>query len=491
VIHSETRRPPVRFPLLNRHVRRSTLRTLHVIVLLGGLPRVTCAQTPDSVDARSAPAIAQPPPAAVTPTRGPAPLGLDGQLAPWLQVRGEFRARVEGFTGGGFADVADAYWMDRFRLSATVSPTRSTTFVVQVHDARAFDKTTGQQLAPLRDTLDLRMAYGEFGSTSTVRLGRQELVFGEQRLIGQSGWQNTARTFDGVRGTLKRHGFQLDAFAASVVRIEPDTFDKSGYGNSLSGAYLSTTIIPKQTLEPYFFWRQSPGIAAELGGVAPLHQATTGAQMAGTLPSAFDYSIESAFQTGSVGPDRVRAWASHWLVGKTLTDVRARPRVFGEYNYASGDANRTDGIRGTFDQLYPTGHDKYGLADQVGWRNIHHVRAGVEFKPSAKWAANGGYHSWWLASVTDALYSASGAVVARSAAGTAGRHVGQEGDIQAAYTYSPQTPDWSGLCVSDSRRVPDPHHSGPFVQLSLPHGVVCVPRREAGNRLEKIPVISP
>ncbi len=404
-----------------------------------GLARVAGAQTQDPVDTRSASVIAQPPPVAVKSTRGPAPLGVDGQLTPWLQVRGEFRARVEGFTGGGFADNSDAYWMDRFRLNATVSPTRSVKLVVQAQDARAFDKTTGSQVAPLRDTLDLRMAYGEFGSTNTVRIGRQELVFGEQRLLGHVSWLNTARTFDGARVTLKRSGLQLDAFAASVVTILPDGFDKSGYGNGLYGAYLSATrIVPKHTLEPYFFWRQSRGIAAELGGVANLHQATAGVRMAGKLPSAFDYSTETAVQTGSVGPDAVRAWASHWNVGKTLTGIPASPRFFGEFNYASGDATPTDGTRGTFDQLYPTGHDKYGLADQVGWRNIRHARAGVELKPSAKWGVNGGYHSWWLASVTDALYSASGAAVARSAAGTAGRHVGQEVDMEASYSYSPQ-----------------------------------------------------
>ena len=370
---------------------------------------------------------------------GPVPLGVDGQLSPWLQLRGEFRARVEGFTGGGFADTSDAYWMDRFRLNATMTPNPSMKFVVQVQDARAFDKTAGSQVAPLRDTWDLRMAYGEFGSASTVRIGRQELVFGEQRLLGHVSWLNTARTFDGGRVTLKRNGLQLDAFAASVVTIQPEGFDKSGFGNSLYGAYLSTTrIVPKQTLEPYFLWRQSSGIAAELGGVANLHQATSGVRMAGKLPAAFDYSTETAVQTGSAGPDAVKAWASHWNVGKTLPGIAVRPRLFGEYNYASGDANRSDGTRGTFDQLYPTGHDKYGLADQVGWRNIHHARAGIEFKPSAKWGVNGGYHSWWLASATDALYNAGGAAIVRSAAGTAGRHVGQEIDIQIAYTYSPQ-----------------------------------------------------
>jgi hypothetical protein len=400
------------------------------------------------------------------------PLGISGQFAPWLQVRGEFRARVEGFAGGGFADTDDAYWMDRFRLNATVRPNKSVGFVVQAQDARAFAKKTGSQAAPFRDTIDLRMAYAELGSTSVLRIGRQELVFGEQRLVGHVSWANTARTFDGARATLKRNGLQVDAFAASVVTIRPDAFDKSGNGNALYGLYASaTTLVPKHVVEPYVFWRQSPNFAAELGGTAPLHQATTGVRVAGKLPSAIDWGTEMAVQAGSVGPDEVMAWAGHWTAGKTIADAPGHPRFFGEYNYASGDANRTDGRRGTFDQLYPTGHDKYGLADQVGWRNIEHARAGVEIKPAPKWQLNGSYHSWWLASATDGLYSAAGALVARSAAGAAGRHVGQEVDAQMAYAYSPQLQIGAGyahLIPGEflERTTPGHSYSYPYVMLT-------------------------
>ena len=160
--------------------------------------------------------------------------------------------------------------------------------------------------------------------------------------------------------------------------------------------------------------------------------------MAGKLGPDTDYSTEVAIQTGSVGPDTVKAWAGHALAGRTLSRVAWRPRVVGEYNYASGDASKTDGTRGTFDQLYATAHDKYGLTDQVGWKNIHDLHAAVELKPTQKLQLSGGYHSWWLASATDALYSASGASLARSAAGTAGRHVGQELSAQLAFNYSPQ-----------------------------------------------------
>lgn len=375
------------------------------------------------------------------PSSVPPPVGLTGQLANWLQIRGEFRGRFEGFTGGSYTpENDDAYMLDRFRISAMVAPSEVAKFVVQVQDARTFDKTTGAQAVPFRDTLDLRLAYGEFGGgRNMIRAGRQELAFGEQRLIGSLPWTNTARSFDAVRATVSRQPFKFDAFAASVVGLQPEEFDKSGNGNMLYGFYgSSTAAIPRSTVEPYFFWRMSEDLTLETGGLGDIHQATFGTRVVGKLPADFDYGVEMAAQTGSVATDDLGAWAGHWVAGKTFPGAASRPRTFIEFNYASGDRDPKDGHRGTFDQLYPTGHDKLGLADQVGWRNVEHLRGGIELKPAAQWQISGSYHSFWLASATDALYNAGGAAVARAADGSAGTRVGQELDAQVAYVYSSQ-----------------------------------------------------
>ena len=118
-----------------------------------------------------------------------------------------------------------------------------------------------------------------------------------------------------------------------------------------------------------------------------------------SCPARLDYNVEMAVQRGSLGPDSVRAWAGHWQIRETLPGSRT-PHVTAEYNYASGDADPADGIRGTFDQLYPTAHDKYGLADQVGWRNIHHVRIGFDITPIKATPITVNYHSYWLARET-------------------------------------------------------------------------------------------
>lgn len=97
-----------------------------------------------------------------------------------------------------------------------------------------------------------------------------------------------------------------------------------------------------------------------------------------------DYRTEMAAQVGTLGQDRVRAWAGHWTAGYTLPVMKWVPRFSIEYNYATGDKNPHDSVRGAFDVLYPSPHDQYGLCDQVGWRNIHDLRLGWDFKPAVK-----------------------------------------------------------------------------------------------------------
>ena len=287
------------------------------------------------------------------------------------------------------------------------------------------------------------MAYIELGDSEKksigVRVGRQELFFGEQRLVGHLNWANTARTFDAARVTLRHGRYRLDAFAASVVNAKDDEWNHHAQGNNFHGLYGGIEkVIPNAVIEPYAFWKLTPRLTTESKTLSNLDLKTFGVRVAGKAPHALDYSIEMARQTGGLGTDNISAWAGHWLAGYSLTKMKYKPRFSAEYNYATGDANATDKQRGTFDQLYPTGHDKWGLADQVGWRNIHHIRFGPEIKPNAKWLLSSSYHSWWLASKTDALYSAAGVAVARVAAGTAGSHVGQEIDTQGVYTYNKQ-----------------------------------------------------
>ena len=441
--------------MASRSVRRNRLAWPLVCATMATLGTFRAsparAQQPEQAAAQTA---AQPPPqassqpAAQSPVQKPAlkpplPNRFNDVTPKWLTMRGEFRDRTEGGRNIGFTSGRDdVYFLNRFRFDVAVKPSPMLSVFVQAQDARVQQKDVGSTTAPFRDTFDLRQAYAEIGNTQkgpiTLRAGRQEMFFGEQRLIGHLTWVNGARSFDGVRATFRAKGLKLDAFATSVVRIQDGEFDKSGNGNRFVGAYGSATSwIPKATVEPYVFWKRDQSLRAERGDIGDLSLLTIGERWVGKLPASFDYGAEMAYQTGSLGSDEVSAWAGHWIVGNTLGG-KWKVRVAEEYNFATGDGSPADGKRGTFDQLYPTGHDKMGLADQVGWRNIRDLRSIVEVTPHKGWPVTASLHSWWLADAHDGLYSASGALVTRVATGAAGSRVGDEIDVQVAHAISPQ-----------------------------------------------------
>ena len=452
------------------------LSTLLCFADEGARAQVPTAAEPDAISTTAA-AAAQPPvrPPAQPSSRPPVVNRVNDVLPGWLRVRGEFRERMEGVDGAGFDGAReDLYWLSRFRFDATIAPSDRLRFHVQAQDARVAKKSVGPTGTPFRAPFDLRMAYADLGSAKApiaVRVGRQELVYGEQRLVGHVSWVNAARTFDGAKVTFRAKAFEVDAFAASVVRILEDGFDTSGHGNRFVGTYLKTgAVIPNGSLEPYLFWRRDVDLATETGARGDLGQTTIGVRLAGPLPAQLDYDVELAMQRGSLGSDDLRTWAGHGRLRKALPG-RGAVRLTGEYNYASGDEDPADGVRGTFDQLYPTGHDKYGLADQIGWRNIHHARAGVELTPLKKLPIATTYHSWWLAERRDGIYTAGSAPLARVPAGAAGRHVGQELDVQAARPLTPQLHLVAGYAHVFTgeflkEATPGASYSHPFVMLT-------------------------
>jgi hypothetical protein len=359
-------------------------------------------------------------------------------LPKWLTFSGEYRARFEGYSGGGYApNATDDYLLSRLQLNLLIHPSPWFKLFIQGMDARSLEKFP--EVPPFQNSWDIRQAYLELGDTEQsifgLRVGRQELLYGDQRLIGNSAWTNAERVFDAARGTVKYKGYRLDLFASAVVNPVSGTWDHHQQGNNLHGAYGGIDKIgPRMIIEPYVLWHTQPGIKNEAGLVSRLNEKIGGIRIVGSkLPGGFDYGTEMVREFGSLGSDKIQSWAGHWVIGKTFAGPLT-PRVWFEYNYASGDKNPKDGIRGTFDQLYPSGHDKYGFADQVGWRNIKDTRAGLDTKPRKNVGVNFEYNNWYLASATDFLYAASGAAGARSAAGTAGTHVGQEFDVYGTWT---------------------------------------------------------
>ncbi len=331
---------------------------------------------------------------------------------------------------------------------------------------------------PERDgPVDLHQAYVIVGNHKefpvSVKLGRQELIYGDERLVGAFAWNNIGRVFDAAKLRWQNEWFAADVFTSKLVLPVNNEMNEWNDYNVFSGVYLTSKKIPKTLTEVYFFSRNdAPGsTTANVNAVLPF-QVNTGAPAArdiytiGTrIKSAtnefgnFDYTIEAAYQFGNwqaaLGGSRIdhEAYAFAANIGYTFADTAGTPRIALEYAFASGDSDSTDGKHGTFDQLYPTGHKFAGYMDFASWQNIHDVRGIFTIKPTPQLSLALEGHLFWLADTADNFYNKAGiarggttAYQATAAQGTAfGRNpgydsfVGTEVNVVAGYALNKVT----------------------------------------------------
>jgi hypothetical protein len=365
---------------------------------------------------------------------------LDESLPSWIQFGGQFRNRVESQDGLGFRSVDDVYDLTQLRLGVYIQPTKWLKLVGVTQDARVFFNHHVPNVSPYQNIWDIREAYMQLGSSSEgwfdVVVGRQMFSFGDERVIGPSDWRNQGRTFDTARLDLHHPGVNVSIFAASVIIAVDGQIDHHIQGNNIYGIYGSLThLIPHTTLEPYVLWRVAPGNVSlpETAGRGHMSEVTTGIRAAGTLPANFDYDVEMNKQNGSLGHDSIDAWAGHWNLGYTFIDAPGKPRVFGEYNYASGTKNPNSNHWGAHDVIYASAHDKITFADQFSWKNIQEIRTGVSEKLGTKWTLTQMFNDLRLATKNDALYGDNGGVAIAAKPNATSRHIGTELDLIADY----------------------------------------------------------
>ncbi len=181
---------------------------------------------------------------------------LDESLPSWLHIGGEYRDRLEGPIGTGFANTSDFYVLDRLRVNVAIQPTDWLKFYGEVQDSRIFFNHHIANANPFENSWTLWQGYIQVGSSTSgwadALAGRQVLLFGDERVIGPSNWLNVGRTFDVARVDLHHPGFDVAVFGSSVVPDSNTFLHRAIPGNNFYGIYGSfKNIIPRATFEPY------------------------------------------------------------------------------------------------------------------------------------------------------------------------------------------------------------------------------------------------
>ena len=277
----------------------------------------------------------------------------------------------------------------------------------------------------------------------SLKLGRMELIDGTEvspkdgtlaalkrdriahRLIGNVGFSDVGRSFDGVQYNLNRSKLNLTLFGGRPTR---GVFQVDGWGELNINVFYGALTGQVGDKESVGEWRifglgyqdLRDAVLKTDNRPAPVRSADTAHINIGTFGGHYIHTIQTragqfdalawvALQTGSWGNLNQRAGAfaaeAGWQPGFL---AQLKPWFRGGYDYGSGDKNAGDSTHGTFFQVLPTPR-VYARFPFFNMMNNRDVFGELQLWPSKKITVRSDVHSLRLANRNDLWYSGGGA----------------------------------------------------------------------------------
>ena len=389
---------------------------------------------------------------------------LNTYLPEQLKMDVEYRYRLEYRNNFDFkksVDDKDTFHLGRARVGITFNPVNEVGFFIQGQDSQIWE-TEIVNKTPFRNYMDIRQLYAQYEkkwdgedvlvTKVLVRPGRQEFSYGAQRLLGAFNWSNVAQTFDGGKAVLafQPYHLQVDLFGGEKTAIkspeEADDFFDGSAREQIIGYYASAKAFNDTLLEQYLMRRKTnKNVAFGPAGSGELDDYTIGGRIKKSFPCGLDYEIEAAKQWGDFRGKDVAGMMTVALAGYTFKNMGWQPRAGFEFDYGSGDSDRTDGKMRTFDNLYPTNHLFYGYIDFISLQNLNNYRYQLSAKPMKKMKVQADLHMIYLDTVKDSYYSV-GRTAVRTATRDVDSHLGNEVDLTGDYQFT----DWLNVAIGYS-----------------------------------------
>lgn len=286
-----------------------------------------------------------------------------------IRVRGEVDMR-------DFKDQtpANAYTVMRARFGVEAKPLEDVRVLLQVRDSRVFgqerDGTGAFNTLGDSRNLDLHQGFVEikkfFSDEVTLKVGRQELSYGNERLIGTVGWNNIGRVFDGGLLRFDFTGLSLDLIAMRLAEVKqyPSVATPAAVqyvrdgGSDFFGIYGTSKGIENNTLDGYVLFQSDRN--QTVFGSNDLRRWTVGGLLRGKT-SALSYDLEAAYQTGTRRGMDVAAYLLAGSLNYTFEESPVRRLGLGYDRLSGSKAGSTK--HKSFDPMFHTGHKFYGFMD--------------------------------------------------------------------------------------------------------------------------------
>lgn len=327
-----------------------------------------------------------------------------------LSFGGEIREQLRYYHHVNFGDVdsgvsdKDLYLQHRLMLHADLRVNRYLRFFAQLNSCHVTGKNT---ISPQvdRDDLGLMLAFADLDLhvpfPVKLRLGRQDFLMGQDRILGLRDGPTVRQTFDGARLIV-----ELPAVTGTVFLVQPVSYNFGVFDNTwrrseyVLAGYLTVPLKKNHFLDLYYFGVQfQKSVYANVTANEKRH--STGLRI-GKDKGSFTYDAEFTWQFGQFGKQNIRAWhLSSWFACR-LQKVPLHPRLIIRETLFSGDRKQGDNVMNTFRPV-STKSPVYDLV-QLGSANLAQISPEIEIPLSKKTTLNIRYIAVWRLSGNDGIY---------------------------------------------------------------------------------------
>lgn len=312
-----------------------------------------------------------------------------GQIAEatTVDIGGSIRPRFEyadqGIQGNGVnASKSHTTMQTRVNVKGTVD--ENVSVFVQIQDVRTWGGEIASPAPPsvtrtgtsvAASGLDVHQAYmlvkNVWDSGINLKVGRQEMVFDEARLIGNIGWIQQAQSFDAARLDFNAGILGITAFYAQTQANDTHpTMGQTIVAGTQDGHFSGLRATYKldghkaDRITPYYYNVNN----AANGFAAPTVTTLENIHILGAYFNKhvgdFRFRFDGAYEFGDVSPTiSMRSYMLTGAIEKNV-DVFNGGHIALWLDFFSGDSNPADTTQRTFVTPYATNHKFYGHIDK-------------------------------------------------------------------------------------------------------------------------------
>lgn len=344
------------------------------------------------------------------------PLSKNGNT--YLSMGGDIRYQYQRFTNENWGEAPkdnDGFILTRYLAHADFHAGKHFRTFVQLQSSFANGKVA--QPSPVDENeLDLHQAFADVAFTGrnaqalTIRIGRQELLYGSQRLVAVRDGPNNRQSFDAARLIYAHRTWNAQLFYSRFVQSKQLIFD-DGFTNNTRfwGAYLVKNKIPViHNADIYYFGLFKKNAKFDDGAGKELRHSMGGRIW--DTQKFWRYDIEGLYQFGDFAGKQIAAWTFSVNTSYKFANTAGKPEAGIKTELISGDTQYEDNKLQTFNPLFPRG-GYFGLVSLIGPANLVDVHPSLTLDLSRGLYLNMDYDIFWRYSRNDGIYGPNVALI--------------------------------------------------------------------------------